>query len=80
MCRSVKQLYRRGEIGGRLDRDDVAALVSQNVLDDHGSLPDSGRGANPRYPSLPTIRSETGSVNRQCSAHRVHRSTKRLRR
>jgi hypothetical protein len=39
-----QELYHRGKIGGRLDRDHVPALAEQNVLDDHGRLPGSGRG------------------------------------
>src|ERR1035437_3349967 len=32
----------RDNIGGRVDRDDVAAFASQNILDNHGSLLCSG--------------------------------------
>src|SRR5208282_5108402 len=38
-----QQLYRRSDISGRLDRDHVSAPAMQNVLDDHCSLPGSGR-------------------------------------
>jgi hypothetical protein len=38
---SLRRGNRRGKIGGRLDRDYVALLGSQNVLDDHSSLPGS---------------------------------------
>ena len=59
----LMQLHRRGEIDGRLDDDDVAALGSQNVLDDHSILPGSGRGGLTRnFRVWATIRPEAGSV------------------
>jgi hypothetical protein len=38
-----QQLCCRGKIGGRFDRYDVTALADQNVLNEHSSLPRSGR-------------------------------------
>ena len=43
-----QQFYRRGEVSGRLDRDHVSAPATQNVLDDHGSLPGCGSGRQAR--------------------------------